>query len=169
MEPVHCPQCGSELIPRKENGYNRQFCPRCISFVYENPVPVVAGIILDVENRILLIKRGVDPCIGKWTLPTGFIEIGEHPDVCILREVKEETNLECNIKKLFGVYQQKGWKYRSVIVLAYLLDNLSGEAKAGDDAVDVRYYEYETLPDIPFESHRHIVRDVFQSPHTNNK
>ncbi len=163
MKPLHCLHCGSELIPRKENGCDRQFCPSCNAFVYENPVPVVAGIILDTASRVLLVKRGVEPCIGKWTLPSGFIEIGEHPDECILREVKEETNLECKIRKLLGVHQQKGWKYRSVIVLAYLLDIISGEPKAGDDAVDIGYYEYEALPDIPFSSHRNIVHDLFQN------
>lgn len=161
MEPVHCPQCGSTLISRRENGYDRQFCQQCDLFIYENPVPVVAGIILDEENRILLVKRGVQPCIGKWTLPTGFIEIGEHPDDCVLREVEEETSLECRIIRLFGIYQQEGWKYRSVIVIAYLLETVNGEPKAGDDAVDIRYYAHETLPDIPFASHRNIVSDLF--------
>jgi 8-oxo-dGTP diphosphatase len=151
-----------------ENGYERQFCQSCSTFVYENPVPVVAGVILDPEHRLLLIKRGVEPCIGKWTLPTGFIEIGEHPDTCILREVKEETNLDCTIKRFFGVYQQKGWKYRSVVVLAYLLDPGSGEPRAGDDAVDIRYYEYVALPDIPFASHQNIVHDLFGRSHIDN-
>lgn len=162
MELLHCPQCGTKLIPRTENGYERLFCPRCKVFVYENPVPVVAGAILDEKERILLVKRGVEPCIGSWTLPSGFIEMGEHPDACVLREVKEETNLSCRIQRIIGLYHQKGWRYRSVIVLGYLLDRTGGAPQAGDDAVDVSYYPYEKLPAIPFASHRNIIDDLFQ-------
>jgi 8-oxo-dGTP diphosphatase len=163
MKPVHCPCCGATLVPAEEDGHDRQFCASCKEFIYENPVPVVAGVILDREKRVLLVKRGVEPCIGTWTLPGGFIEIGEHPDDCILREIKEETDLDCRIRHLLGVYQQKGWKYRSVIVLAYLLDVVSGEPRAGDDAVDIRHYEYSHLPDIPFSSHREILADLFRN------
>jgi ADP-ribose pyrophosphatase YjhB (NUDIX family) len=163
MQLLHCPHCGSKLMPRKENGYERLFCPKCSTFVYENPVPVVAAVILDEKERVLLVKRGVEPCIGTWTLPSGFIEMGEHPDACVLREAKEETNLECKIRRLLGVYHQKGWRYRSVIVLAYLLDTIGGEPRAGDDAVAIGYYGHEALPDIPFSSHRDIIHDLFQT------
>ncbi len=160
MELHHCPQCGEQLTTKKEDTHNRLYCQLCKVFVYENPVPVVAGVILNTQGKILLIKRGVEPCIGSWTLPSGFIEINEKPDECIIREIKEETNLDCRIKNLLGAYQQKGWRYKSVIVLAYLLDILRGEPKAGDDAVDIQYFSYEHLPDIPFQSHRVIIEDV---------
>ncbi len=162
MKLRYCPQCGEELVPKKEGDSKRLFCRGCNEFIYENPVPVVAGVILDKEKRILLIKRGVEPCKGRWTLPTGFLEIDEKPEETILREIKEETNLDCRIRSLVGLYQQRGWRYKSVIVLAYILDVLKGEAKAGDDAVDIRYFDYKDLPEIPFKSHREIIKDIFQ-------
>ena len=162
MKLLFCPQCGEKLVSQKENETVRLYCKTCNEFIYENPVPVVAGIILDRENKILLIKRGVKPCIGKWTLPTGFIEVNETSEKCIVREIKEETNLDCRIKELLGVYQQKGWRYKSVIVLAYVLDVIKGEAKAGDDAIDICYFNFIDLPKIPFKSHREIIRDIYK-------
>ena len=164
MKLLHCSQCGKKLITKTENERERLFCQNCQEFIYKNPIPVVAGVILEQGNRILLIKRGMEPCINKWALPSGFIEINESPKECIIREIKEETNLNCRIKYLFGVYQQKGWRYESVIVLAYLLDIITGEAKAGDDAIDVCYFDYKKLPDIPFKSHKEIINDIFQTP-----
>ncbi len=163
MELRYCPECGSKLIPRTENSCERLFCSQCNVFVYENPVPVVAAAILDERKRILLVKRGIEPCIGSWTLPSGFIEMGEHPDACVLREVKEETNLSCTIKRIIGLYHQKGWRYRSVIVLGYLLDAIDGVPQAGDDAVDIGYYAFGQLPEIPFASHRDIIDDLFKN------
>lgn len=161
MNLNNCPQCGNILISKKEGNYDRSYCQKCAEFTYINPVPVVAGVIKDEKNRILLIKRGVEPCIHHWTLPTGFIEINETPEESILREIKEETNLTCTIERLLGVYQQKGWKYESIIVLAYILNPIEGYPKAGDDAIDIKYFEYKTLPEIPFISHRKIIKNIY--------
>jgi ADP-ribose pyrophosphatase YjhB (NUDIX family) len=162
MELNFCPQCGCSLTKKTEGTYERKFCLQCKHFIYENPVPVVAGIILEQDKRILLVKRGVEPCIGKWTLPTGFIELHETPEQCVVREVFEETNLKCHTKSLFGVYQQKGWKYKSVVTIAYRLTIESGTLRAGDDASDARFFSYNELPDIPFISHCLIIKDLFQ-------
>lgn len=161
MELRYCPQCGTKLLIKEEDDRERLFCPRCKKFVYENPVPVVAGAILDKEKRVLLIKRGIEPCIGSWALPSGFMEMDESPEESIIREMKEETNLDCRVSKLLGLYRQRGWRYSSVIVLAYILDAVAGKAKAGDDAVELRYFHYQDTPEIPFKSHRDIIRDIF--------
>jgi len=161
MEYKYCPKCGNELRIRIENGIERLFCQVCNHFIYKNPVPVVAGIILDSKKRILLVKRGIEPCKGEWSLPSGFIEIDETPEQCVLREMKEETGLECRKERLFGVYQQKGWRYSSIIILAYILNITGGEAKAGDDAADLCFYAYQDIPEIPFISHRKIIKDIF--------
>ena len=161
MELKYCPQCGKRLCVKKENGSNRLFCKNCNKFLYENPVPVVAGIVLDKNKRILLIKRGIEPNIGSWALPSGFMEIDESPDESIIREMKEETNLVCRIRKLLGTFKQKGFRYKNIIVLAYLLDVVKGIPEAGDDATALRFFDVQNLPEIPFTSHRKIIRTLF--------
>ena len=162
MKLLYCPKCGGKLFTKKEDDKERLFCQRCKEFIYENPVPVVAAVILDKEKRILLVKRGEEPCTGRWALPSGFIEIDEIPEESVIREMREEVNLNCRIRSLLGLYQQRGWRYKSVIVLAYILDVIKGNAKAGDDAVDLRYFDYQNLPEIPFKSHREIIEDIFK-------
>jgi 8-oxo-dGTP diphosphatase len=157
----NCPQCGSELVGKKEGEYERAYCEECGEFVYVNPVPVVAGVIQDESERVLLVKRGIEPCINRWSLPSGFIEINETPEEGVLREIKEETNLTCAIKRLQGVYQQRGWKYESIIVISYVLEVVSGRPRAGDDAIAVDFFGYDSLPEIPFASHREIIQSIF--------
>jgi len=161
MNLNYCPECGKPLEVKKENNREQLFCPECAKFVYQNPVPVVAGLIQNQKKEILLIKRGIEPCKGSWALPSGFMELGETPQECVIREMKEETNLDCKISRLLGVYQQKGWRYKSIIVIAYILEPIGGKPVAGDDAVDLRYVHFRKLPEIPFKSHREIINDIF--------
>ncbi len=166
MKLNYCPECGNHLEVKKENNREQLFCSACDKFVYQNPVPVVAGLIQNQKKEILLIKRGIEPCRGSWALPSGFMELDETPQQCVLREIKEETNLDCKIVHLLGVYQQKGWRYKSIIVIAYILEPIGGKPEACDDADELQYIPYKSLPQIPFKSHRKIIRDYFVNSNT---
>jgi 8-oxo-dGTP diphosphatase len=163
MEYNYCPICGSKLITKNENGAKRHFCKVCNRFIYKNPVPVVAGVIPDSENRILLIQRGIEPCKGSWALPSGFIETNETPQECIVREMKEETGLDTQIKEVLGIYQQQGWRYSSIITIAFILNIEGGKPKAGDDADNLSFFSSNKIPEIPFSSHRKILKDYFNA------
>ena len=70
----------------------------------ENKIPLyvsIAGIVHD--NKILLIKRVKNPYKGLWSLPAGKVEFGEHPEETAIREVKEETNLDCEFEEFKGI------------------------------------------------------------------
>lgn len=87
-----CSNCGSPLSfatpPGDDRG--RFLCPACGTIHYQNP-RVVVGCIPEVEGRVLLCRRAIDPCYGKWTLPAGYLENGETVSACAERETREET------------------------------------------------------------------------------
>ena len=87
-----CSACGSPLTfatpPGDDRG--RFLCPACGAVHYQNP-RMVAGCIPEFEDRILLCRRAIEPCYGKWTLPAGYLENGETVSACAERETREET------------------------------------------------------------------------------
>ena len=95
-----CPFCQTRLIHKYVESRKRLYCSHCHIPIYENPVPATAAILINKKKEILLVKRKVAPKKGKWSLPGGFIEIGETPEESCLRELSEETNLQAEIDQL---------------------------------------------------------------------
>ncbi len=154
----YCSRCGSRLKREKVEEEKRPVCPRCRSVYYENPLPSAAALVRNKKGEVLLVQRGIEPGVGKWALPSGFIELRETPEQACLRELEEETRLKGRIKRLVGVYSQKSLLYRNVLIIGYEVE-VRGELKAGSDSLDARFFPARALPDIPFSSHRHIIED----------
>ncbi|MGB9561477.1 MAG: NUDIX domain-containing protein, partial [bacterium] len=89
----HCPYCGGALGVKNLDDRERKVCLICGRLIYENPVPAVAVVVFDDCKRVLLVRRGVEPGKGKWSLPGGFIELDETPYETARRELFEETML----------------------------------------------------------------------------
>ncbi len=154
-----CPICKSNLTRVKLDDNHRLECRNCGWIHYDNPIPSVAAFVKNSNNAILLIKRGVAPGIGKWALPSGFIEQNELPEHAVLRELKEETNIRGIIKNLLGVYIEPTTVYGNVLLIAYDIDVVKGKPKHGSDTKEARFFPIGRLPNIPFASHRAIIRD----------
>jgi 8-oxo-dGTP diphosphatase len=154
-----CPHCGTKLVFREEHGVRRPTCPACGFIHYRNPVPA-AGVIIQRAGKVLLVRRRFEPRPGAWCLPAGFMEYGETPRACALRELREETGLSARLGDLFGVYA--GFddpRVRAVLVL-YLADHVRGRIKPGDDAIEARYFALDKLPrEIAFQAHREALED----------
>ncbi len=138
----------------------RLVCPECGWVNYENPLPSVVIFVKNRGNKILLIKRGVEPGKGKWALPSGFIESDESPEETALRELYEETGISGRIKRLIGVYSEPTETYGRVLLIAYEAEFLDGHPKPGSDTVEVGFFSREEMPDIPFASHNAIIKDA---------
>ena len=139
----------------------RLFCEQCNEPLYENPVPATCLVVVDAGDRVLLVKRSVEPKKGHWCLPGGYIELGEKPDRSALRELEEETGLSGRIERLLGVTSTPSAAYDTVLMVGYLVKRYTGVLKAGDDASDVSYFQKNELPEIAFESHRKFVRKYY--------
>jgi 8-oxo-dGTP diphosphatase len=153
-----CHFCGSELTTKRYEGRLRLFCENCHEPLYENPIPATCLVVVDSKERVLLVKRSIDPKKGFWCLPGGFMELDETPEHAALRELKEETGLKGRIDMLLGVSTNPSDLYRSVLMVGYLVKNYSGNFRAGDDANDVNFFHFNELPDIAFESHASFIR-----------
>ncbi len=144
-------------------GRVRLFCNQCNEPLYENPVPATCVIVTDKSNRLLLVKRTVEPKTGYWCLPGGFMELGEQPGQGALRELKEETGLFGKIDRLLGVTSSNSDQYDTVLMIAYLIKEHAGTLQPGDDASDAAYFTPANLPDIAFASHRQFITDYYQN------
>ncbi len=98
-----CPNCAHALDHRVPDGDNRPryVCPSCASIHYQNP-RLVVGTIPVWEDRILLCKRAIEPRYGLWTLPAGFMELGESMAEGALRETTEEAGATVELGDLFS-------------------------------------------------------------------
>ncbi|MDH4222550.1 MAG: NUDIX hydrolase [candidate division Zixibacteria bacterium] len=159
----YCPRCSSELVKKTIDHNLRKVCPVCKFVLYRNPSPA-SGIIIEKEGEILLVRRKFNPYMGDWSLPAGFIEYGESPESCALRETKEETNLEVKLSSLFKVYSGSDDPRTRAILIVYLGKIVGGEPLPGDDASEVKFFSKENIPsNIAFQSHRQALRDYLSA------
>ncbi len=157
-QKTHCPFCGNGLVRRWIEGHRRLFCTACNEPVYENPIPATCLVVVDDRDRVLLVKRSVEPKKGFWCLPGGFVEIDETPEAGALRELLEETGLSGKIARLLGVTTNPSPQYRAVLMIGYLVRTYEGTPRAGDDASALAFFPEKELPEIAFDSHRRFVR-----------
>lgn len=126
----------------------------------QGPFLTVDGII-EYKSGIVMIERR-NPPFG-WALPGGFVDYGESVEQAVVREVKEETNLDFSDIKQFGVYSDPKRDPRFHTVGVVFTGIGKGELVAGDDAKAARIVTRTTLPkDIPFD-HKKIIQDYFGS------
>jgi ADP-ribose pyrophosphatase YjhB (NUDIX family) len=136
-----CPICGEAI----EKAEDRAECRACGFVGYANAVPAAEAVCFDAQGRILLGRRAVDPGAGLWDLPGGFLHEDEHPVDALRREVQEETALELEPLEFLGFWLEP-YDGRIVLALTWTA-RVSGEPRAGDDLVELRWFEPDELPD----------------------
>ncbi len=117
----------------------------------DQPVVGVGAVIIN-DGKIALIKRGNEPSRGKWTIPGGLVELAESPEVAVLREAKEETDLDGTNPTLLDVvsnvdFDEVGKVKYHYIIIDYLVQVLGGNAKAASDAEELRWVPFEEVED----------------------
>ena len=159
----YCHFCGMRLTKKFVEGKTRLFCEKCNEPLYENPTPATCLVLVDDKDRLLLVKRSVEPKKGFWCLPGGFIELGETPDQGALRELEEETGLSGEIEMLLGVTTSPGNHNGRILMIGYLVKSYNGRLRAGDDAMDVAYFPTKNFPEIAFESHKKFIQIYYSA------
>ena len=128
----------------------RLICDSCGFIQYENP-RIVVGSVACWEGRILLCRRAIPPRTGYWTLPAGYLELGETPEAGALREAWEEARARLELEQLLGVYSIPRISQVQLIYRARLLDSA---VAAGPESREVALFRPEEIPidDIAFPS-----------------
>lgn len=157
--PNFCPYCGGKLETKHVDGRDRLYCSSRDRVIWRNPVPAV-GVVVSDGSEVLLIKRGIEPWKGKWSIPAGFMELDDSPRNAAVRELEEETGLEVEqgdlelLENVFFAHPDK--EYVFVAVYSVERDSTSGEIRAGDDAEEACFWALEDL-----ENNREKVRNPY--------
>ncbi|MBK1717082.1 NUDIX hydrolase [Thiocystis violacea] len=143
----YCSRCGapvSLLIPSGDNR-ERHVCGQCGTIHYQNP-KVVVGCIPEWEDRILLCRRAIQPRLGLWTLPAGFMERGETTEDGAARETLEEANARVRVGRLYSLFSLPHLDQVYMLFRARLLDL---DFHPGEESLEVRLF---TEAEIPWET-----------------
>jgi ADP-ribose pyrophosphatase YjhB (NUDIX family) len=130
-------------------------CLDCGRPAYQDPKLAAACIVSD-ENSIILVKRAIEPHIGKWSFPSGYVNRGEDVAEAAVREVIEETFVVARVNWLVGLYSQAG---RAVVLAVYDATQIDGTMGAGEETSDARMFDVDDLPELAFEHDNQILRD----------
>ncbi len=159
MRERFCPTCGGPLQERwvSAEGRDRLVCEACRSIFYLNP-KVVAGAIPLRDGQVVLLRRNIEPALGRWTFPAGFVELGESAEQAAIREAREEADLEIGKLSLLNVYSYPG---SPVITVVYYAQVIGGGLRAGGESQEVALFSPEAIPweDLAFRSTREALRD----------
>lgn len=157
-----CPRCGGALRQKlvKPNEPERLVCEACDFIFYLDP-KVVAGTIFTIGNGIVLLRRGIEPAMGRWVFPGGYVDRGESVVDAAVRETLEESTLEVAVRRLLGVYSYAG---SPNIVVVYAAEVVSGELRAGDESVEAATYSASSIPwaELAFPSTADALRDFIR-------
>ena len=158
-----CPFCGTELAPKEKGGKQRPACPTCGFVHFRNPTPGVV-VLIDHEETVLLGKRKGGFGKGKWGLPQGYIEFGEDFLTAAIREVKEETGLDVEIRSILNVVSNLLSPTLHTLAIVLLAGVVAGEPCAGDDLETLEWVPLAgPLPDMAFEADEWIIERYQQT------
>lgn len=164
-----CPRCGAALAERvpSDDSRVRKVCTRCAYVVYVNP-KIAAGTIPLRDGRIAMIRRGIEPSIGLWSWPCGYVEIDETIEEGARRETREESGLVVTLGPMLGAYSypvragDAPGPTNGIIVASWATAGVEGELVAGDDAADAAWFDPFALDwdTLAFDSTRRALRDL---------
>ena len=139
-----CNQCASPVALRIPPGDNlpRYVCGACGVIHYQNP-KIVAGCIPEWEGRILLCRRAIEPRLGLWTLPAGFMENGETTLQAAQREAMEEAGAEIDDSQLFALYNLP---HISQVYIMFRGRLRGGRAAPGVESSEVMLVDEQDIP-----------------------
>lgn len=140
----YCSACGETVDLKIPDGDDRPryVCIHCQTIHYQNP-NMVAGVIAEHEDRILLCKRAIEPRLGKWTLPAGFMENGETVMQGAAREAYEEARAQCADMSLFCMISIP---HISQVYVMYRASLVDGFAEPGPESQEVALLREDEIP-----------------------
>ncbi len=133
------PDFALEIPPGDDK--ERSVCRRCDFIDYQNP-KIVAGAVVEKDGKILLCKRAIEPRKGFWTLPAGFMELGESVEEAAAREAQEEALAEIIIDRTLAIYSVPRIGQVQIMFRA----RLEGDYGVGPESAEVALYDWKDIP-----------------------
>jgi ADP-ribose pyrophosphatase YjhB (NUDIX family) len=157
----YCSHCGMPVrigIPPGEH-LPRHLCDACGTIHYQNP-KLVVGCIAEWQGGILLCRRAIEPRMGWWTLPAGFMENAETTPQAAMRETLEEANARVEIDALFTLYNLPHINQVHLFFRARLLDL---DFSPGTESLEVALFKEDGIPwkEMAFASVRETMKHWF--------
>jgi ADP-ribose pyrophosphatase YjhB (NUDIX family) len=142
-----CPRCASGLRrgPVAGEERDRLHCPACGLVLYENPVPTASAIVVR-DGRVLLTRRGIEPRLGLWDTPGGFVEADEDPEDAVRRELLEETGIEIEIERPLGIFADRYGDGPPTLNIFYVARVVAGIGEPRSDVTELGWFEPDRLP-----------------------
>lgn len=140
----YCSECGEKLslLIAENDSQPRHTCTACGYVHYRNP-NIIAGCIIEHNGKVLLCQRAIEPKIGAWTLPAGFMEIDESIEEAAVRETWEEANAKVEINSLYSVFHVAEMNQVYIIYRATLLND---DFSPGPESLQVKLFEPSEIP-----------------------
>lgn len=143
----YCPKCGSERFI--ENNFKSKRCEDCGFIYYFNSCSSTVALIINKDDELLVTTRANDPAKGTFDLPGGFVDMYETGEEAVIREVKEETNLDVKeVKYLYStvnIYNYSDFDVHTLdLVYSCKVDN-TDNMKAADDVAELRFIKIDEL------------------------
>jgi ADP-ribose pyrophosphatase YjhB (NUDIX family) len=135
----------------------------CGYVLYLDPKVAVGTIIRGRSGGLLLLKRAIEPGLGKWVFPGGYVDRGEEVVRAAVREAREEAGLEVRIDRLINVYSYEG---RSPVIIVYSATMIGGELAIDDESSEIREFSIDEIPwdELAFRSTREALKDYLGGP-----
>ncbi|WP_348759764.1 NUDIX hydrolase [Candidatus Methylocalor cossyra] len=154
--------CGGPLeraIPAGDDRL-RHICPNCGIVHYQNP-KIIAGCIPVWQDRVLLCRRAIEPRLGYWTLPAGFMELGETLAEAARREAREEADIEVELESLYTLFSLP---HISQLYAFFRARMVSEHCAAGPESLEARLFLEEEIPwdELSFATVHRSLRLFFQ-------
>ena len=162
----HCPSCGASVdyrIPADDNR-ERATCTDCAAVHYENPINVV-GTLPVWGDQVLLCKRAIEPRYGLWTLPAGFLELGETAAEGAARETDEEAGAQIELQDLYCLMNVVKV---GQVHLFYRARLLSTHFNPGPESLEVALFHEHEVPwdNLAFRTVRETLQHFFEDRRT---
>jgi ADP-ribose pyrophosphatase YjhB (NUDIX family) len=167
-QPIqNCKNCGTAVVyrvPDDGDTKERAVCTACHTIHYENPLNVV-GTVPHWGDKVLLCKRNIEPRMGKWTLPAGFMELNETTAQGAARETEEEAGAEFEMQELFALLNVARV---GQVHLFYRARLLSDQFNPGTETQEARLFAEEEIPwdEIAFRTVKETLEHYFSDRRT---